>query len=348
MSASSPPGVDLDALAAWAAVGAPQLVPPFTGTFIPGGRSNITVRITDATGADYVVRRPPLHSVLATAHDVAREHRIISALGPTPVPVPRTIALCTDDGVLGAPFYVMDFVAGHVLSGIDDVAALDDEARVTSGSSLVDALVSLHDVDADAVGLGDLAKKEDYVARQLKRWYAQWGQTHQRELPAIDCVHDLLADNIPEQREARIVHGDFRLGNVVVGDDGQVRGVLDWELCTLGDPLADVGYALATWASPDDGEKWDSDSPSAAGGFATRDELLARYVDASGRDLSDVEFYVAFSFWRLACILEGVYARALAGAQGESEIDPELFRVRVESCAALAEERALHYAGGAR
>src|SRR5215470_14296090 len=254
--------------------------------FIPGGRSNITVRITDATGADFVVRRPPLHSVLASAHDVGREHRIISALVPTSVPVPRTLALCTDADVLGAPFYVMDFVAGHVLNGVADTEPLDDHARAAAGPSLVDALVALHGVEPDAVGLGDLAKKEDYVARQLRRWHLQWEQTHQRDLPSIDRTHELLAANVPAQREARIVHGDFRLGNVIVGDDGDVRAVLDWELCTLGDPLADVGYVLATWTSADDDRAWDTDNPSVAPGFATRDALLARYVEASGRDLA--------------------------------------------------------------
>jgi aminoglycoside phosphotransferase (APT) family kinase protein len=346
VDASSPPGVDLAALAEWASASAPELAPPFTGSFIAGGRSNITVRVTDATGADFVVRRPPLHSVLATAHDVAREHRIISALGPTPVPVPRTIALCTDVDVLGAPFYVMDFVEGAVLGGESTATdALDLDARAAAGPSLVDALVALHDVDPDAVGLGNLAKKEDYIARQLRRWYGQWEQTHQRELPPIDRVHDLLSANIPEQHDARIVHGDFRLGNLIVGpDDGKVRAVLDWELCTLGDPLADVGFVLATWASAEDERSWDQDNPTMSDGFVGRDVLVEQYARESRRDLDGIDFYVAFAFWRLACILEGVYARSLAGAQGESDVDPEAFRVRVDNCAALAEARASSFA----
>ncbi|HEX5587082.1 MAG TPA: phosphotransferase family protein [Acidimicrobiia bacterium] len=341
MSGTSPPGVDLDAFTAWAGAALPQLQPPFTGTFIAGGRSNITVRITDATGADYVVRRPPLHSVLATAHDVAREHRIISALGPTPVPVPRTLAVCDDVDVLGAPFYVMEYVDGIVLNTAEvAVAELNVDARAAAGPSLVDAQVALHAVDPDAVGLGTLAKKEDFIARQLHRWSGQWAQTKQREVPAVDRVHRILSENIPEQRESRIVHGDFRLGNCIVDTDGHVRAVLDWELCTLGDPLADVGYMLASWPRPDDTHSWDLENPTTAPGFVEHADLIERYAAESGRDLGDIDFYVAFSYWRLACILEGVYARSLGGAQGESDVDPEEFRIRVDNCAALADERA--------
>jgi aminoglycoside phosphotransferase (APT) family kinase protein len=340
MTAPSPPGVDLEALARWAESECPELHPPFTGTFITGGRSNITVRIADASGTDYVVRRPPLHSVLATAHDVAREHRIIDALVPTPLPVPRTVALCTDADVLGAPFYVMEYVHGHALNDVKAAMELDESARGAAGLSLVDAHVALHAVDPDDVGLGTLAKKEDFIARQLRRWSGQWEQTHQRDVPAMERVHQILAANIPEQRESRIVHGDFRLGNCIVGDDGQVSAVLDWELCTLGDPLADVGYMLATWPRPSDAHSWDLENPTTAPGFVERADLVERYAHESGRDLGDIDYYVAFSYWRLACILEGVYARSLGGAQGESDVDPDEFRVRVDNCVAAADERA--------
>ena len=346
MPGESPTGVDLAAFAEWAAGALPHLTPPLTGSVIAGGRSNITVRVVDANGAAYVVRRPPLHSVLATAHDVGREHRIIHALGPTPVPVPDALAMCTDADVLGAPFYVMRFVDGIVLNDAATAeATLDVAARGRAGASLVDALVALHAVDADAVGLGDLAKKEDFIARQLHRWHRQIEQSRQRELPAVDRVHDVLAANIPPQRESRIVHGDFRLGNCIVGDDGVVRAVLDWELCTLGDPLADLGYVLATWARPTDERVADNNSPTVLPGFAERDELAARYSAGSGRAVDDVDFYVAFSYWRLACIIEGVYARALAGAQGDTGVDPEIFRRRVDDNAQLAEEHAARFAG---
>ena len=345
MAESSPAGVDLDALAAWARVALPRAVPPFTGQVIAGGRSNITVHVVDARGTQYVVRRPPLHGVLPTAHDMGREHRIIVALGPTDVPVPDALAMCTDPDVLGAPFYVMAYVEGTVLNDAATAeAALDIEGRGRASATLMDALVALHAVDPDAVGLGDLAKKDDYVARQLRRWHRQFEQSRQRDLPSVDRVHDLLASRIPPQTEGRIVHGDFRLGNCIVGPDGALRAVLDWELCTLGDPLADVGYVLATWARPHDDRMADSNAPTVLPGFAERDELLARYATASGRSVDAVEFYVAFSLWRLACILEGVYARARAGAQGDTRIDPEVYRRRVDDAAALAEEHATRFA----
>jgi aminoglycoside phosphotransferase (APT) family kinase protein len=290
------------------------------------------------------VRRPPLHSVLATAHDVGREHRIIDALASTPVPVPAALAMCTDVDVIGAPFYVMEFVDGVVLNDAATAeATLDLAARAHAGDSLIDALVALHAVDPDAVGLGDLAKKEDFIARQLHRWHRQFEQSRQRDVPAVDAVHDLLAANIPPQRESRIVHGDFRLGNCIVGDDGTIRAVLDWELCTLGDPLADVGYVLATWARPRDARAADPNAPSVLPGFAERDELVARYSAGSGRAVEDVDFYVAFSFWRLACILEGVYARSRSGAQGDTSVDPEVFGRRVEDNAHLAREHAARF-----
>jgi aminoglycoside phosphotransferase (APT) family kinase protein len=240
---------------------------------------------------------------------------------------------------------VMAYVEGAVLNDAATAeTALDEAARSRAGASLVDALAALHAVDPDAVGLGDLAKKDEYVARQLRRWHRQFEQTRQRDLPAIDRVHDLLAAHVPPQREGCIVHGDFRLGNCIVGPDGAVRAVLDWELCTLGDPLSDVGYVLATWARPDDERMPDPNAPTRLAGFAEREELLARYAAASGRAVDDIDFYVAFSLWRLACILEGVYARSRTNAQGDAAVDPDVFRRRVDDSVALAEEHAARFA----
>jgi len=337
----APTGIDLESFARWAANALPDTTPPFTAEVIAGGQSNITAHVRDATGRELVVRRPPLHSVLPTAHDMGREHRIIAALGPTPVPVPVALASCNDADVIGAPFYVMSYVDGIVLH--DDttaVAELDEPARANSGESLVDALVALHAVDVDAVGLGDLARRDELVARQLKRWHAQFEASKTREVPAVDRVHGLLAARIPPQTESTVVHGDFRLGNCIVDHRGDVRAVLDWEICTLGDPRADVGYVLATWAEPGDPLRADDHNPTLAPGFTTRDVLLARYADRSGRDVSVIPYFVAFSFWRLACILEGVLARHLSGARGEGGVDLDSFRRRVESCALLAEEYA--------
>jgi aminoglycoside phosphotransferase (APT) family kinase protein len=341
VDADSPAGIDLTAFATWAAAELPSFTAPFRARVITGGQSNITARMTDAAGRDFVLRRPPLHGVLPTAHDMGREHRIIKALGPTPVPVPRALAYCPDPAVIGAPFYVMSYVAGIVLNDTETATtALDEPARHASGESLVDALVALHAVDVDAVGLGDLARRDELVRRQLKRWHAQFEASRTRDIPAVDRVHALLAERVPEQRESTIVHGDFRLGNCIIDERGTIQAILDWEICTLGDPRADLGYVLATWAQPGDPLRADNHNPTLAPGFTTRDALLARYTERSGRDTSAVDYFVAFSFWRLACILEGVLARILQGARGGTEDDAEGFRARVDSCALLAEEYA--------
>ncbi len=334
-------GIDPAAFAGWAAHALPQFRAPFSAEVIVGGQSNITARMTDADGREFVLRRPPLHGVLPTAHDMGREHRIIHALGPTPVPVPDALAFCADADVIGAPFYVMSYVAGIVLNDIDTVEArLDESARAHAGQSLVDALVELHAVDVDAVGLGDLARRDELVRRQLKRWHAQFEASKTRELPVVDRVHDTLAAHIPEQTESTVVHGDFRLGNCIVDAKGEILAVLDWEICTLGDPRADVGYVLATWAEPGDPLRADDHNPTLAPGFTKREALLERYAAQSGRDVDDIPYFVAFSFWRLACILEGVLARIISGARGDTDVDVDYFRRRVESCALLAEEYA--------
>jgi aminoglycoside phosphotransferase (APT) family kinase protein len=337
----APAGIDLDGLGPWFARHVPQFRPPFTAEQIVGGRSNITVRLTDADGRDCIIRRPPLHSVLATAHDVGREYRIIHALGPTDVPVPEALGNCVDDSVTGAPFYVMEYVEGIVLNDIGTAMhTLDEQARRHASESVVDAHVALHAVDVDAVGLGDLAKKDDYIGRQLRRWHRQYEQTQTNDLPGIEQVYEFLSERIPEQRESTIVHGDLRLGNCIIDEHGTVLAVLDWELCTLGDPLADIGYLLATSPEPDDDTISDNFSPTIAPGFATRDEVAARYERESGRDLSQIEYYIAFSHWKLACILQGVMVRAEGGAQGEAAGDLAPLRHRIEMCVLLAERHA--------
>jgi len=336
----APTGIDLESFSRWASTALPDTTPPFTAEVIVGGQSNITARVRDVAGRELVVRRPPLHGVLPTAHDMGREHRIIAALGPTPVPVPDALAYCDDVDVIGAPFYVMSYVEGIVLHDDTAIAELDVDERAHSGESLVDALVALHAVDVDAVGLGDLARRDELVARQLKRWHAQFEASKTRDVPAVDRVHELLAARIPPQTESTVVHGDFRLGNCIVDAAGEIRAVLDWEICTLGDPRADVGYVLATWAEPGDPLRADDHNPTLAPGFTTRDVLLARYAEQSGRDVSAIPYFVAFSCWRLACILEGVFSRLLSGARGEGDVDLDYFRRRVDSCAQLAEEYA--------
>ena len=304
----------------WLEANVDGAVGPFTAELIGGGRSNLTFTVTGADGRRLVVRRPPLGHVLATAHDMAREHRIIAALGPTPVPVPAALGLCTDEAVNGAPFYVMGFVDGEVLDTPEKGRQLEPAVRAAASQHLIDVLADLHAVDIDDVGLGDLARRHGYIERQLKRWTTQWANSKTRELPAIDEVAARLAARVPPEHEVVIAHGDYRFGNCLTdAATGRIAAVLDWELCTLGDPLADVGYLAVYWTDPGTPGRRHND-PSGAPGFPTYAELLERYAARTGRDVSAIDFYVAFASWRLAVISEGVYARYLHGAMGDQGI----------------------------
>lgn len=309
-------GVDAERVTAWFAAHVPEARPPLTFDLIAGGHSNLTYRVEDREGGAWVLRRPPLGQVLATAHDMGREHAVMSALAGTDVPVPVTRGLCTDEAVNDAPFYVMDFVEGQVVRNAELARALTEEQRQAAGHSIVDVLARIHAVDVDAVGLGELGRREDYIARQLKRWYGQWEKSKTRELPLVDQVHDGLSAAIPEQGRSGIVHGDYRLDNCLIGDDGGVVAVLDWEICTLGDPLADAGLLMVYWPEPADEHQIPPNAPTAVGGFPSRAEMLDRYAEASGRDVSRIDYYMAFGYWKLACIVEGVYARYVGGAMG--------------------------------
>jgi len=305
---------------------------------VAGGHSNLTYGVTDAAGHHYVLRRPPLGHVLPSAHDMGREHRIISALADTPVPVAPALGFTDDVSVNGAPFYVMGFVDGVVIRDRPTAEkVLAPAARPLLAGSIVDTMAAIHAVDLEAVGLADLGRHDSYIARQLKRWYGQWNSSKTRELPAVDQVHEALQARIPEQGPATIVHGDYRLDNCMVGPEGAVRAVFDWEICTLGDPLADVGLLQVYWTGPtDEPSAWPSPATTAPG-FPDRAALLDRYAGASGRDLSDIDYYVAFAFWKLACILEGVYARYVGGALGDLDhAQFDHFRVQVENAAAQA------------
>jgi len=336
-------GVDVPRVTAWFEEHVDGARGPLDFVLIAGGRSNLTFKVTDADGRRYVLRRPPLGHVLATAHDMGREHRIISALAPTPVPVAPALGYCDDPDVNGAPFYVMAFVDGLILRDTPSAQSLDEVARGTASESLIDVLVDIHDVDPDAVGLGDLGRKDGYIARQLKRWYGQFQQSKMREVPLVDEMHDLLSARIPEQRGAAIVHGDYRLDNCMLRPDGHVAAVLDWEICTLGDPLADLGLLMVYWNDPGDGMA----ALAGAGattlpGFLRRDDLRARYAARSTRDLSHLDFYVAFGYWKLACILDGVYTRYAKGAMGNDGGGWEAFGesvVRLAEASKAAAER---------
>ncbi|MFP5255682.1 MAG: phosphotransferase family protein [Acidimicrobiia bacterium] len=331
-------GVDVPQVTAWFEEHVPGAKGPLSFQLIAGGHSNLTYLVTDAADQRFVLRRPPLGHVLATAHDMAREHKIISALGPTDVPVAPALGLCTDESVNGAPFYVMAHVDGRVLRDAASAEALSPEARRHASFSIADTLARIHAVDPDAVGLGDLGKKEGYIERQLRRWYGQFQQSQTREVPRVDEVHDALAARIPTQGPAAIVHGDYRLDNCMTDDDGNVIAVLDWEICTLGDPLADVGLLMVYWTEASDEHAALLTAPTTAEGFLSRQEMLDRYAEASGRDLSQIDFYVAFGYWKLACIVEGVYTRYVKGAMGSDASGFEGFAVQVERCADAAAE----------
>ena len=304
-------------MTAWLAAHA-AAVPPLRFRQLAGGASNLTFEVTDSCGRRLVLRRPPISAVLAGAHDMGREHRVITALAPTGVPVPPAVGLCTDPAVNGADFYVMDYVDGRVIFGHADGLALDPAVRPVTARSLVDTLAALHAVDPGEAGLGDLGRREHYCARQLHVWKRQVDVGSDRGLPQVHALHNRLVASIPAQQGAGIVHGDYRLDNCIVGADGTVAAVLDWELCTLGDVLADVAGLLIWWGDDPSAMGRLADVPTAAPGFGTAEDVLERYSRSSGRDLSDMGWYMAFQFWRLACIIEGVRVRHVAGAMGDN------------------------------
>ncbi len=322
---AQPVGIEVQGVTAWFTAHVPEVEPPLCFTLVAGGRSNLTYRVEGATGPVVALRRPPVGHVLPTAHDMAREHRVISAVSSTSVPVPVPIGLCEDAGVTGAPFYVMSFVDGLVLRDAEsgDRLLADRGARRTAATDLVDTLAALHAFDPDDIGLGDLAARDGYVERQLRRWSAQFAASSVPGAAAPELVQRLgvaLARRVPAQRRTSVVHGDFRIDNAVLRTDGTVAAVLDWELCTLGDPTADLGTFLAYWDL--DHRAPSGDCPPLLGrvaastlaGFPTATELHERYAAASGADVSDVGYFTAFAYWRLACILQGVYARHVEGA----------------------------------
>ena len=322
----------------WLVANIAGAVAPFSYVQIAGGHSNLTFAVTDAAGNRYVLRRPPLGHRLASAHDMGREHRIIAALAASDVPVAPALGFCDDPAVNDLPFYVMRFVDGLVVRDKEFAEkSLSPAARRRASESLVDTMARIHAVDINRVGLADLGKHEGYIARQLKRWHQNIVDQRTRDLPLVEQVYEELMRRIPEQKGVSIVHGDYRLDNCMVNADGEVIAVLDWEICTLGDPMADVGLLMVYWNGPrDEASAW-SNTVCTADGFLDRADLARRYAEKSGRDISQLDFYTAFAFWKLACIIEGVYARYLGGALGEkdpAELEP--FRLQVDGAAQKA------------
>ncbi|MFF9774756.1 phosphotransferase family protein [Streptomyces sp. NPDC013978] len=312
MHPDHPPGLDPDRLRALLDAERPGLVGgPLTGRLIEGGRSNLTYEVTDGT-AKWVVRRPPLGHVLATAHDMKREHRVISALHPTDVPVPRPVLLCEDEEVLGAPFYVMDFVEGTPYRTAEQLAPLGPERTRAAVLGLVDTLVELHAVDPAEVGLADFGRPEGFLDRQLRRWGKQLDASRNRELTGIDELHATLGRRLPHSPTATVVHGDYRLDNVLLGEDDEIKAILDWEMSTLGDPLTDLGLLVmysVPLATPDSPVS----TTATAAGHPDPAEIIERYAARSGRDVSSVSWYTAFAWFKLAVILEGIHYRYTLG-----------------------------------
>ncbi|MEU2510729.1 phosphotransferase family protein [Streptomyces syringium] len=312
MSKGNPPGLDLERLRAYLERERPGLVRgPLGAELVEGGRSNLTYAVTDGTGR-WVVRRPPLGHVLATAHDMRREHRVISALRDTAVPVPEAIALCEDEDVLGSPFYVMEFVTGTPYRTAEQLAALGPARTREVVLGLADTLVALHAVDPEKVGLGDFGRPEGFLERQLRRWGKQLEASRNRELAGIDELREALGATLPQSPAPTVVHGDYRLDNVLIGADGTVEAVLDWEMSTLGDPLTDLGLLMMySEQRPVPG------SPIAttrdAPGHPEPAEIVERYAARSGRDVSALPWYTAFAYFKLAVILEGIHYRYTLG-----------------------------------
>jgi aminoglycoside phosphotransferase (APT) family kinase protein len=331
--------IDQRNLEAWFSEHVHGAAPPLSFERISGGRSNLTYTVADGAGTRWALRRPPLGKRLASAHDMAREHRIISALQGTDVPVPPVVGLCEDESVNGAPFFVMEFVDGPILRSRTEAEQTFDEAqRRPIGERVVDTLVAIHAIHPDRVGLDDLGRKQDYVARQLRRWQGQWEKSKTSELPLIDDIHRRLSGRIPDQGPATIVHGDYRLDNMILTDAGEVAAVVDWELCTLGDPLADVGMLIVYWSEAGDELMPLFEAPTTAPGFPTRDQVRELYAERSGRDLSQIDFYVALGWWKLAIILQGVYARSAAGQYGKPDEGIERFANIVDQLAQAADD----------
>jgi aminoglycoside phosphotransferase (APT) family kinase protein len=340
-----PPGIPSPArLAGWLNDHVPDGPVELTDIqLIAGGRSNLTYRMTTEGPAGtqtLVLRRPPLGHVLPTAHDMSREYRVLSGLAGTRVPVAPPVAECTDTEVIGAPFYVMRYVEGVILRTRADTEGLTEEQAADLSRRLADMLAAIHDVDVQQAGLGGLGRGAGYMRRQLDRWQRQWALSVTREVPGYEDLVKRLTAALPEEGQITLVHGDYRLDNTLVTLDPQprIRAVVDWEMATLGDPLADLGLTLVYWT--EDGEagwltpagalaetRGVSTDATASPGFWTRAEFAAEYARLTGRDVSRIGYYMAFGYFKLAAVLEGIHARYQQGKTVGEGFEQEGFAV---------------------
>ena len=341
-AASPPVGIDVSAVTAWLADHLAELQPPLTFARIGEGQSNLTYRVLDSERRIVVLRRPPTGTILPSAHDMAREYRILTGLAAAEMPVPRPLALCEDASVTGAVFYAMEHVDGLVLNTVEVAEQLAPAARREVGMSMMQALARLQSTDLEATGLSELRRPGTYAGRQLRRWRRQWDSSRTRERPLVDRLADRLEAHLPEETEATVVHGDFHPLNTIVGPEGTVRAVVDWELCTVGDPLGDLGLTIAYWnelgrpAASD--RRLFREAITDLPGFPDIAALVAEYERASGRDLSYLPFWVSFAYWKIAIIAEGVYRRWLDNPALGS--DPEHLGAAVDRLVTLADQAA--------
>ncbi|WP_049574902.1 phosphotransferase family protein [Nonomuraea sp. SBT364] len=311
------PGIDRPRLFAWMGRHVPDAGEPLSVSLISGGRSNLTYLI-ETRERRVVLRRPPLGHVLPTAHDMRREWRVISALAPTPVPVPEPVAFCADEEVVGAPFYLMGYVDGAAVRGRDELGEPEPARTRRLAERLAEVLAAIHAVDYREAGLADFGRPDGYLARQIERWGQQWERSKTADRPEYDRLVARLRERLPARSTGTLVHGDYRLDNTLVrlGPEPEILGVVDWEMSTLGDPLADLGLTLTYWHEAGDEERASipvAGDVTTAPGFLNAAEFAEHYAKASGRDISDLGFYVAFGNFKLAVIVEGIHARFRQG-----------------------------------
>jgi aminoglycoside phosphotransferase (APT) family kinase protein len=325
------PGVDLDAVNEWLASTQGVDEPLVHIWLIAGGRSNLTYGARDGSGRYFCLRRPPLGRQPASTHDVVREYRILAALQRTAVPVAEVVCVCEDELVIGAPFFVMRYVPGVICSSLAAVEPLSDEARFRAGLSMVSVLSRIHGVNVDKVGLADLGTGGGYIERQLRRFRRQLTADDVSRHPRLASVGDVLSQTRPVEQARTLVHGDFKLGNCIVDYTGNVVGVLDWELATLGDPLADLGWLVASWLAPQDASPRIVAPPTRAGGFVDRERIITAYAKESALDCSSLPYYVALAEWKWACIDVGIERRFARREMGDATIDAAAVDAEIES-----------------
>ena len=336
------PGIDPERVGRWL-TGAGVGPGPFTYRLVAAGGSNLTYEVTDGDGRRHALRRPPVGRALRTAHDVVREWNVLTALDDDgTVPVPEPLALCRDESVAGAPFYVMAFADGTILRTAEEAEARDPGFLRVATDSLIETQIAVHALDVDVVGLGDLGPRTGYVERQLQRWRRQYDDGRVRRVHLIEELHQRLARTVPTTPDTpALVHGDYRFDNVVLGEDGRVVAVLDWELSTLGDAVADACWSMQYWADPDDRDAFLTSSPTLAPALPRRGEVLGRYAALSGRPLDDWPWFEVFGWWKMGCIVEGVHARRSKGQAAGAPSGPlETIAARADQFLQIAEAKA--------